>query len=111
MRDYPHLYVATGDADQSHQLAALLQASGQLAFFCINDTTDDAHGQDPRLAQVRATLESLFPLASPFEKPGEARRLNPVHGPHNAHHARAHPARPVEKTTWPRTLQGFEAGG
>ncbi|MBS3996279.1 MAG: Stealth CR1 domain-containing protein [Hydrogenophaga sp.] len=108
MREYPHLYVATGDVDQSQQLAALVQASGELAFFCINDTTDDAHGQDPRLAQVRATLESLFPLASPFEAPSDTRRLSPVHVTHKApHHTRAHPVRPAEKTTRSRTPPGM----
>jgi len=67
VRDYAHLYVASGDANQSHQLAELVQASGQLDFFCINDTTDDAHGHDPRLARVRTVLRDLFPQPSQFE--------------------------------------------
>ena len=67
IREYAHLYVATGDTDQFDQLAALVQNDGALDFFCVNDTTDDAHGHDPRLAQVKASLQSLFPQASPFE--------------------------------------------
>jgi hypothetical protein len=87
IRDYPHLYLATGDANQSDQLADLVQAHGQLDFFCINDTTDDAHSHDPRLAQVKATLQSLFPMASPFETP----RLVGGHNPHKSSHTRSHP--------------------
>jgi hypothetical protein len=68
IRDYAHLYLATGDADPSEPLAALVAGNGQLDFFCVNDTTDDAHGLDPRLAQVKAALERLFPQASPFEQ-------------------------------------------
>jgi hypothetical protein len=98
VRDYRHLYLATGDADPSHQLASLAQASGQLAFFCINDTTDDAHGHDPRLAQVRATLQSLFPQPSPFEIQRPGARHAPHKVPHKAWYpARAHPMRPAEK--------------
>jgi len=42
---------------------------GALYFFCINDTTDDAHACDPRLSQVRTALARLFPTPSRFEKP------------------------------------------
>jgi hypothetical protein len=93
IRDYAHLYVATGDADQAGQLAALVKASGQLDFFCVNDTTDDAHGHDPRLAQVKATLQSLFPQASQFE----TQSLGVVHASHKGtQHARAHASRQPE---------------
>jgi hypothetical protein len=78
IRDHAHRYVATGDADQSDQLNALLAADGQLAFFCINDTTDNAQGHDPRLAQVRAVLQQLFPDSSPFERQ-QLNRLNASH--------------------------------
>jgi hypothetical protein len=93
IRDYRHRYVATGDADPSDPLAALAAANGQLDFFCINDTTDDAHGHDPRLAQVKATLQGLFPQASPFETQG----LGVVHATHKSGHHRAHPVRQPEK--------------
>ena len=100
IRDYPHLYVGTGDADQSEQLAALVQGQGQLDFFCVNDTTDDAHGHDPRLAQVRATLQDLFPKASQFEsQSGEG-----AHAPHHSPHTRNHPARHLEKSAQRESL-------
>lgn len=67
MRECAHLHVTTGCDDQARQLDALIEAAGALDFFCINDTTDDAHGQDPRLAKVRAALQTLLPLASRFE--------------------------------------------
>jgi hypothetical protein len=37
-------------------------------FFCINDTTDDACVDDPRLSRVRSALESMFTTPSPFER-------------------------------------------
>ena len=67
IRDYSHLYVTTGDDNQAEQLQALLASSGTLDFFCINDTTDDAHASDPRLANVRTTLQTMFPEPAPME--------------------------------------------
>ncbi|MEX1165384.1 MAG: exopolysaccharide phosphotransferase, partial [Hydrogenophaga sp.] len=67
IREYAHLYVATGDTDPSQQLVALAQGNVRLDFFCVNDTTDDADGHDPRLVQVKTALQSLFPQASAFE--------------------------------------------
>jgi hypothetical protein len=69
VRDYTHLYVSTGDADMASELGELLDSCGELDFFCINDTTDDAHAHDARLTRVRETLEQLFPVASGFERP------------------------------------------
>jgi len=98
IRDYAHLYLATGDADASNPLAALAATTGQLDFFCVNDTTDDAHGHDPRLTQVQAALQRLFPQASPFEQ----QHMGAVHTTqHNTHpgtlHPRAHPPRQLER--------------
>ena len=69
MRDHTHLYVSTGDADIGYQLDLLASLSGAVDFFCINDTTDNAHPHDPRLSQVRESLQRLFPLPSSFEQP------------------------------------------
>ena len=68
IRDYSHLYVTTGDVQQAAQLQALLASDGVLDFFCINDTTDDAHASDPRLANARTTLQTMFPVPSPMER-------------------------------------------
>jgi hypothetical protein len=94
IRDQAHRYLATGDADPSGPLAELAAANGALDFFCINDTTDDAHGHDPRLSQVQAALQRMFPLASPFEQqqPGVGHTQHP-----GAPHSWAHPTRLVEK--------------
>ncbi|WP_291012027.1 Stealth CR1 domain-containing protein [Hydrogenophaga sp.] len=102
IRDYAHLYLATGENDPSDPLAALVTANGQLDFFCVNDTTDDAHGHDPRLTQVRAALQRLFPHASPFEQlhhdatsaahPGACQSTY-----QGMPHARAHPQRQLDK--------------
>lgn len=94
IRDHAHRYVATGDADQSDQLDALLADDGQLAFFCINDTTDNAHGHDPRLTQVRAVLQQLFPVRSPFERQQPDVPCAPQRG--NAPPPRTRPARQSE---------------
>jgi len=69
MRTYRHRHVSTGDTDQQTQLQALTAEFGALDFFCINDTTDDAHPDDPRLRQVQSVLEALLPQASLFERP------------------------------------------
>jgi len=70
MRTYRHRHVSTGDADQQAQLQALAAEFGALDFFCINDTTDDAHAQDPRLQQVQSVLQAMLPQASGFEQLG-----------------------------------------
>ncbi|MBC7681605.1 MAG: Stealth CR1 domain-containing protein [Ferruginibacter sp.] len=67
LREYDHQYVSTSDADTTDDLDQLVASDGQLAFFCINDTTDDALHHDPRLARVRDALQQMFPLASRFE--------------------------------------------
>jgi hypothetical protein len=67
VRPYCHRYVSTGEADQSMQLQSLQAEFGALEFFCINDTTDDAHTQDPRLQNVLSVLESILPKPSAFE--------------------------------------------
>lgn len=81
MRECAHLHLTTGCDDQAQQLDALIDAAGTLDFFCINDTTDDAHGADPRLAKVRAALQTLFPLASRFEQEQPSALHSPAH-PH-----------------------------
>ena len=68
VRDYRHRYVSTGATDQGEALGALVAEFGDLDFFCINDTTDDAHANDPRLANARTTLQMMFPLPSPMER-------------------------------------------
>ena len=66
-RDYRHLYVSTGCADAASQLGTLTASWGQLDFFCVNDTTDNAHAQDARLLCAREALEHMFPRPSGFE--------------------------------------------
>jgi hypothetical protein len=66
-RDYRHLYVCTGGADAALQLGGLMASWGQLDFFCVNDTTDDAPAQDARLLDAREALEHMFTLPSSFE--------------------------------------------
>lgn len=68
VRPYRHRYVSTGEADQNAQLQALVAELGSLAFFCINDTTDDAQAHDPRLQNVLSVLQSILPKPSSFEK-------------------------------------------
>ena len=54
-------------ADLQHRLDDLVAASPQLAFFCINDTLDNAPNDHPAFAKIQQTLETLFPTPSPFE--------------------------------------------
>ncbi len=67
-RDYAHVHVSSGDLHDGCGLDQVLAQFGALAFFCINDTTDDAHASDPRLGQVRDALARLYPRPSRFEK-------------------------------------------
>jgi len=98
IRDYEHLYLATGDADPSDPLAALEAATGQLDFFCINDTTDDANGHDPRLTQVQAALRRMFSRVAPFEQPHLGDVQTTHQGAHQGtQHSWAHPTRLLEK--------------
>ncbi len=68
LRDYVQLYVSTGEAHSTAALDRLVSAQGQVDFFCLNDTTDDAQHHDPRLARVREALQQMFPEASRFER-------------------------------------------
>jgi hypothetical protein len=68
IKDHAHLYVATGDAQLNSELEQLRSQFGILDFFCINDTTDDALPDDPRLTQVRHTLQQLLPTPSSHER-------------------------------------------
>jgi len=69
LKNYSHSHVSTGDADMHAQLKQLRNAWESLDFFCINDTTDDARHDDPRLMQVRQTLQTLLHAPSVFETP------------------------------------------
>ena len=68
VKDYRHRYVSTGDSDQAAELKLLTEQFGALDFFCINDTTDDAHAEDPRLENVRASLRLMLFKPSEFER-------------------------------------------
>lgn len=64
------LYINTGDARAARQFDTLLQKFGDLPFFCINDTCDEAKANDPRLLKIARTLEKLLPDPSSFEWAG-----------------------------------------
>lgn len=73
VRDYSHQYVSTGelstvDFKTGTQLTGLMAAFGALDFFCINDTTDDAHAHDHRLTRVRKALGHMLSRPSSFER-------------------------------------------
>lgn len=72
VRDYSHLHVSTGAEDASAQLAKLTASWGQMDFFCVNDTTDDAQPNDPRLQEALEALHHMFPRPSSFERPTRA---------------------------------------
>lgn len=68
LRDYSHLHVSTGDDGEPLALDQLRTKVGSLHFFCINDTTDDAHLNDPRLTRVLEVLQQALPQPSRFER-------------------------------------------
>lgn len=65
--DHSHLYIATGHSQDTRSLQELQGLFGKLHFYCINDTTDDAHDGDPRLLEVRQMLNELLPNPSVCE--------------------------------------------
>ncbi len=67
VRDYRHAYVSIGDGDAGEQLSRLASHFGELDFFCVNDTADNALADDPRLTSVRRALQAMLPHASTFE--------------------------------------------
>ena len=68
VKDYEHSYISTGAREHSVELEQLALDFGALDFFCINDTTDDAHAEDPRLKKVQTMLQIMLPLPSQFER-------------------------------------------
>lgn len=62
------LYISSGDQRAEQQLQALVNKFGNLPFFCINDTCDEASPDDLRLLRVGRTLRKLLPEPSSFEK-------------------------------------------
>jgi Stealth protein CR2, conserved region 2/Stealth protein CR1, conserved region 1 len=72
VRDYDYAYVASAAAQQAAGLERVIKAFGELHFFCINDTLDNAPADDPRLWQMRQTLQGLFGLASRYERQASA---------------------------------------
>jgi hypothetical protein len=68
VKDYRFSHVSTGDSDAAAVLQDIAQRLGNIDFFCVNDTTDDAHSDDPRLSSARSVLAAMFQNPSPFEK-------------------------------------------
>lgn len=67
LKELDYRYVCSGDADAEQQFHSLIESFGKLAFFCINDTSDNADSADPQLTRISASLEQLLPFASRFE--------------------------------------------
>ena len=68
VREYRQLHVSSGADDSVESLHQLSRRAGALDFFCVNDTTDDAPVNDPRLTRVRAGLQVLLAQPSSFEQ-------------------------------------------
>lgn len=61
------LHIHTSDKNAKQQFDKLLLNFGQLPFFCINDTCDEALDTDFRLLRITRSLKKLLPEPSPFE--------------------------------------------
>ncbi len=62
------MHISTGDSQAEEQFNTLHSRFGELPFFCLNDTCDEAQDDDPRLLRVTRTLDKLLPLPSSFEQ-------------------------------------------
>ena len=78
VKDYRFDHVSTGATDAAERLRDITRRLGAIDFFCVNDTTDDALTDDPRLSSVRSALEAMFPMPSGFERL-EVSEPAPVH--------------------------------
>lgn len=67
LQDIEPIYICSGAADAQQQFERLMQQFGQVPFFCINDTSDDAHSDAPQLRSIASTLSALLPEPSSFE--------------------------------------------
>lgn len=67
-RSYAHAHVATGESGPGSGMQRVISGFGDLHFFCINDTLDNAPADDPRLVQVQTALQGLFGQASRHER-------------------------------------------
>lgn len=70
------MYISTGDPRAEQQLESLLASFGNLPFFCINDTCDEASDDDLRLLRIGRTLNQLLPEPSSFEYVHEKSELD-----------------------------------
>ncbi|MES2295505.1 MAG: Stealth CR1 domain-containing protein [Pseudomonadota bacterium] len=61
-------HIHTGALDAAHQFHALADAFGQIPFFCINDTCDNAQRDHASLRGIAEVLAQLLPQASRFER-------------------------------------------
>jgi hypothetical protein len=77
MRSYAHVYVSSADTGPQSGMGWLIREFGALHFFCINDTLDDAPANDPRLLQMKASLQVLLASASRYER-GNAAPASPA---------------------------------
>ena len=68
VRDYRFSHVSTGAHDADAALQDIAQRFGGIDFFCVNDTTDDADSEDPRLSTARSVLAAMLQTPSSFEK-------------------------------------------
>ncbi|MFB9246135.1 Stealth CR1 domain-containing protein [Massilia antarctica] len=70
-RDVQPRYVSTGDSDAAQQFEELIGEFGRIPFFCINDTSDDAHPGAASLRGVAQVLAKLLPNPCRFELGGD----------------------------------------
>jgi hypothetical protein len=77
MRDYAYAYVSSGAARHASGINQVVRSLGDLHFFCINDTLDNAPASDPRLLQMRQALQTLFVGESRFERRAGERAAAP----------------------------------
>jgi len=87
VREAPSMYLPSGAADADARFSELTERFGQLAFFCINDTCDDAEADSPELMRIGRALEQLLPTPSCFEEGGAL-----------PHRTAAHPVRPAARS-------------
>ncbi len=68
VRNVESMHISSSNANVERNFQNLANNFGNLVFFCVNDTSDNAHSTAPELQMISHYLEKMLPTPSYFEK-------------------------------------------
>jgi len=66
-KDYSYKHIETANPIARKEFDQLVDQFGNLDFFCLNDTTDDASSDSQFLEEAKNTMQRILPVPSRFE--------------------------------------------